>query len=269
MMHAGSGSSWDGSFWEPICQPNYVALGHVSVRNHGAPPGNAAMCVKSDYANVAKWVYVWNDSGTGSDRDCTVFRADALNSAGQGLQAMGAVAHHGDMDRTAYVLKSDVIQYIQGKPATSYIMQNVNYLFNDKNTLSNSVEQLARTIVENHGTSSQSAVREISYTYEETHDWSVEIGLERSIEVSVTAGIPDIGSASVSPMHAIYKFVSFVIINFIIMILYIGNSLYHLQCQAYNRRELYTITHGQHSSYNRCTSQFTSDGHSSIQSLCC
>ncbi len=195
---SGSGASWDGSFWEPICPGNYVPLGHVSVRSHGRPSVTDVVCVKSDYVVVGNWQYVWNDRGSGAHDDVTVYRAVARDANGQGMQAMGAVRCHCNMDRTAYVLKASVIQYIQGKPATKYILQNVQYLFDDRNVLSNNPEQLARTIVENRGSSEQTVTRSISYTYEETNDWSIEIGLEIGIETSVTAGIPDIASATVS-----------------------------------------------------------------------
>ncbi len=195
---SGSGASWDGSFWEPICPGNYVPLGHVSVRSHSRPSITDVVCVKRDYVVVGRWQYVWNDRGSGADDDVTVYQAVASDGNGQGMQAMGAVRCHCNMDRTAYVLKASVIQYIQGKPATKYILQNLQYLFEDKISQAASVEQLARTIVENNGANEQSVVREIGYSYEETHDWSSTIGLEVGIEVTVTAGIPDVASASVS-----------------------------------------------------------------------
>ncbi len=195
---SGSGARWDVTFWEPICPSNYVPLGHVAVRNHHSKPSkNDVTCVKYDYVVTGNWQWVWNDRSTGSHDDVSVYQAVAKNSAGQGLQAMGTVKRHGSMDRTAYVLDSSIVQYVVGKPTTKYTLTNVNYLFDDQETLSNTPEELARTIVENQGTTEQTATRSISYTYEETHDWSREVGLEVAVEISVSAGIPDIASVSV------------------------------------------------------------------------
>ena len=195
----GSGAHWDGSFWEPICQHNYVPLGHVSVRSHNGPSTKDVVCVKREYVVKGKWVWRWNDKGSGASKDCSVYQAQSLDSSsGQGLQAMGAVAHHGAMKIKAYVLNSAVIQYIADDPATEYILTDVEYFVDNQESLTSSVEQLARTIVDNQGSIEQSVVRDISYTYEETHDWSVEYGLEIGIEISVTAGIPDIAEATVS-----------------------------------------------------------------------
>ncbi len=193
----GSGAKWDGSFWEPICPGNYVPLGYVSVRSHSRPSITDVMCVKRDYVVVGSWQRVWNDRGSGADDDVTVYQAVADDDNGQGMQAMGAVRCHCNMDRTAYVLKASVIQYIQGKPDTKYILQNVQYNFSDKISDAKSA-QLARTIVENNSINQQSAVRDIGFTYEETKDWSASVGLEVGIEVSVTAGVPDVASATVS-----------------------------------------------------------------------
>ena len=197
----GSGASWDGSFWEPVCPGSYVPLGHVSVRHHGRPSLTDVVCIKNSYVVEGNWVYVWNNRGSGAREDVTVYEAVPRDSNGQGMRAMGAVAHHGPMDRPAYVLKSSIVQYIQGKPATKYILQNVQYLFYYRNILSNTPEQLARTIAENRGSSEQTVTRSISYTYEQTNDWSISIG-ESGIETTVIAGIPDVASGSVSMIFA-------------------------------------------------------------------
>ena len=196
---SGSGASWDVSFWEPVCPYGYVALGHAAVRSHeSSPHTNEMACVKHDYATLGEWQWIWDDRGSGASVDVSVYQAVAKDSNGQGMQAMGTVPSHGSMDRTAYVLNSSIVQYIVGKPAKKYILQNVQYLFDDRKVVSNTPEQLARTIVENRGSTEQKATRTIEYTYEQTSDWSVSAGIEIGVSASVTAGIPDVASATVS-----------------------------------------------------------------------
>ena len=156
-------------------------------------------CVNYDYVVEGKWEWVWNDRGTGSHDDVSVYRALAQNNlANQGLQAMGTVKRHGDMDRPAYVLIASVIQYIIGKPATRYKLTNIEYKFDDSRALSNTPEVLVRAIVENQGSTVVTKRRSVEYAYEESSDWSFAFGLEKGVETSVTAGIPDIASATVS-----------------------------------------------------------------------
>ena len=173
----GSGSKWDGSVWEPVCPGGYVSLGHVAVKGkYGKEPKKSDVsCVLKKYVTAGKWEWVWNDKKTGSNRDVTIWRAVAKRGgSGQGVYAMSAVARHGKMDRDAYVLKSEIVQYVIGQPATKYVLQNVEYLFDDRKSEDSSPEELARTIVENRGTTEQTSVRSIEYSYEETHDWSKE-----------------------------------------------------------------------------------------------
>lgn len=195
----GSGADWDVSFWEPICPYSYLPLGHAAVRSHGSsPPRERFACVKHTHVVQGDWNWVWNDRGTGANVDVSVYQAVAKDSQGQGMQAMGAVPRHGAMDRTAYVLKSNIVQYIIGKPANKYIISNVEYLFDDRMLLSRTPEELSRTIVHNQGSTVQTVKRTLAYTKEETSDWSSSFGLEIGIEVSVTAGIPSVASTTVS-----------------------------------------------------------------------
>ncbi len=203
---SGSGASWDVAYWEPVCPSNYVALGHIAVRDHDSKPSiSNVSCVKYDYVVTGSWQWVWDDSSTGSYVDVSVYRAVATSPVGQGLQAMGTVPHHDTMDRTAYVLKASVIQYIVGKPATKYILTNVEYLFDDRRILSNSPKELKRTVVDNKGITIATAKRSVTYTYQETHDWSSSLGLEIGVSTSVTAGVPTVASGTVSYIILVYQ----------------------------------------------------------------
>lgn len=197
---AGSGAHEDVAFWEPRCHPGYVALGHVAVANHHQQPSSTDItCVKLEYTEPGRWVWIWDDHNSGAHNDVAVFQSVPLSHEGQGMAAMGAVPYHGGgTDRNAYVLKSSIVQYIVGRPTSKYILTDLTYFFNDLKTLSNTPEQLARTIVFNRGTTTQTVTRSIQYAYEDTRDWSLDVALEIGVSMTVTAGIPDVSSASVS-----------------------------------------------------------------------
>ena len=106
----GSGAYWDVTFYRPICPSGYVALGDVAVRSHDAFPNQSdAVCVKRDYVVVGNWKFIWNDRGSGADRDVSVYQAVSRDSQGVEVLAMSSVAHHGDMDIPAYVLKAEFV----------------------------------------------------------------------------------------------------------------------------------------------------------------
>ena len=198
----GSGARRDLSIWEPICPSGYVSLGYVAVRSHRKKPSKTdIMCVKRTYITSGKWKWVWNDKRTGARKDVAFWRGDARSSYGQGVNAMKSNLGYKNPKLSCYVLRSKYVQYVVGQPATSYVLLDVEYFFDDRQTLSSTPEELARTIVENKGSTEQTATRSIEYSYEETHDWSQEYGLEIGVETSVTAGIPDIAEASVSPIE--------------------------------------------------------------------
>ena len=144
---------------------------------------------------------IWNDKKTGSKKSASISKAIATSKNQQGVNAMAAIRCHCEMDLKPYVLKAENVQYVAGKPATKYVLQNVVYLFDDRDTLESSPEELAHTIIENRGTTEQTATRTIEYSYEESHDWSEGYGLEIGIETSVTAKVPDVASATVSAIN--------------------------------------------------------------------
>ena len=106
----GSGADWDVTFYRPVCSDGYVPLGDVAVRNHNTYPNkHDAVCVKRAYVVLGKWKFIWNDRGSGADRDVSVFEAIPRDSQGLGVLAMSAVTHHGAMDKPAYVLNGYLV----------------------------------------------------------------------------------------------------------------------------------------------------------------
>jgi hypothetical protein len=74
---AGSGGDQDGAFWEPIPPAGYVAMGTVVTANYTQPPLDAVVCVKVDLVvKVAVADLIWNDAGSGADKDLSLWRMD-------------------------------------------------------------------------------------------------------------------------------------------------------------------------------------------------
>ena len=195
---AGSGADKDVAFYEPICPPGYRVLGYVTVASHSSLPSlNDIRCVKSKYTVPGKFEFVWNDRGSGADRDLSVYTA-VPSGSGQGVRAMSARPCHCSMDRTAYVLNSTSTQYIVTKPVKRYILKDISYKIDNRQLLSQKPEVLATTSLTNEGlTLTDSATRVVSYSYQETHSWSQTFGLEIGVSATVTAGVPEVSSASV------------------------------------------------------------------------
>ena len=202
----GSGANRNVAFYEPICPSGSRALGYVTVRSHSsAPSENDIRCVNSTYIVSGKWKFVWDDTGSGANTDVTVWRAvPSGQGQGQGVRAMSAVPCHCDMDRTAYVLNLDYVQYVTSKPVKRYILTSLQYMLENYNVLSQEPEVLARTIIFNHGDTEQVVTRSIEYSYEETYSWDETSGLEVGVEISVTAGVPEVFSGSVSYVASYY-----------------------------------------------------------------
>lgn len=66
----GSGADDDGSCWRPRAPAGYVALGDVFQRGYDPPSVEDVVCVRQDLAvRGVLGNFIWDDSGTGSDRD--------------------------------------------------------------------------------------------------------------------------------------------------------------------------------------------------------
>ena len=188
------------AFWRPVCPHNYVPLGDIVVADlKKEPSANNIMCVKDMYTANGSWKKIWDDKGSTASEDVTVWRAVAETESGQGILAMSSVSSHGSIDGTAYVLKSDSIEFSTGLPVKQYIITDVKYFINNKKLLGEASKVLKAVYATNKGKTVQPPkITTIEYATEEENNWSTTEGFQYGITVSVTAGIPDVFSASVS-----------------------------------------------------------------------
>lgn len=75
----GSGGNHDGSFWEPVPAAGYECIGHVVTPNYTKPSTDMIRCIKSEYLMGATWYRIWDDSGSGANKDTTVWQTNAAN----------------------------------------------------------------------------------------------------------------------------------------------------------------------------------------------
>lgn len=91
---AGSGADADGSFWRPMPGPGWYRLGHHSKQGHNAP-SEATMVIKAlvegAIVQPVDYVLIWNDGGSGSDADGSVWHPVCAD----GYVALGDVAQRG------------------------------------------------------------------------------------------------------------------------------------------------------------------------------
>lgn len=91
---AGSGSERDGSFWRPMPMDGWYRVGHHLKANYGAP-GEPTMVVRPLAGDIIAYPVdfqmVWNDGGSGSNADGSVWRAVCPS----GFHALGDVAQLG------------------------------------------------------------------------------------------------------------------------------------------------------------------------------
>jgi hypothetical protein len=78
----GSGGDHDGSFWEPVAPAGYTCLGHVAVNGYAKPSTELIRCIKSAYVIPANSAKIWDDAGSGADRDIGIWEATTQNYRG-------------------------------------------------------------------------------------------------------------------------------------------------------------------------------------------
>ena len=113
---SGSGADRDVSFWRPYdVQSGYFHLGDAATASHGKP-SNPSLTVTALVADAlappAGFSEVWNDQGSGADRDVRVMRMNPPS----GYTCLGYVAVIGygtnpDRNRYRYVRCSFIIMY--------------------------------------------------------------------------------------------------------------------------------------------------------------
>ncbi|MFC1964314.1 Vps62-related protein [Chloroflexota bacterium] len=90
----GSGGDYDGSYWHPIPQKGYYALGSSGIRQYGNPNGNTAVIVVKELdssgalAAPTDYERIWADSGSGANNDGSFWKPIAP----EGYVALGVVA---------------------------------------------------------------------------------------------------------------------------------------------------------------------------------
>lgn len=203
----GTGGKFDVTFYQPICPTGYVALGDVAVASYTEdPPVDAIRCVKLDYVTNGQWDFVWNDRGSVSPDSLTVWEARSTSgSNGQGLAAITTSASYSDMPNPPKVLKAELVNFVTGKPVSSYTIQDVRYHFDDTNIVANEPESLARTTVVNTRSSEMKASRTMEYSYEEVKTWELAAGLEVSVETTFSTGVPLVAGGKVSEASRNYS----------------------------------------------------------------
>jgi len=78
----GSGGDYDGSFWEPVAPAGYHCLGHVAVRGYTKPSTDLIRCVKSAYVVIGAPNKIWDDAGSGANRDVGLWQAGTQSYRG-------------------------------------------------------------------------------------------------------------------------------------------------------------------------------------------
>lgn len=82
----GSGASMDGSIWQPVPPPGYVALGAVSNTGYSPPSVSQLMCMRFDLVQQTTFgQLIWNDQGSGAHMDGEFYAITGLTTFyGQG-----------------------------------------------------------------------------------------------------------------------------------------------------------------------------------------
>ena len=62
------------SFWQPLCNEGYVALGDLCKIGHGKPSKIAMKCIREDLTKPCGKTQIWTDKGTGAWQDARVFK---------------------------------------------------------------------------------------------------------------------------------------------------------------------------------------------------
>ena len=121
------------SIWRPRCPPNYVALGFV-VNVGGDKPSIASTlfrCVNQKITTSAgKWTRAWNDAYTYSQKDITMWRADAATIRGDSVSvwALSVILSYGNMESAQpLLLNAANVSLRSQKPIKSVKLKNFIY----------------------------------------------------------------------------------------------------------------------------------------------
>ena len=128
---SGSGADRDVSFWRPYdVQSGYFPLGDVATASHGKPsiPSLTVTALVADaLAPPTSFSEVWNDRGSGADRDVRVMRMNPPS----GYTCLGYVAVVGygtnpDRNRYRYVLYNNYVDDVYYASVLIILCQHEN-----------------------------------------------------------------------------------------------------------------------------------------------
>ena len=72
----GSGGVFDVKFWWPVPPEGYICIGDVAVASYVLDPStNWIRCLREDLVGTANSRLIWNDKGSGADKDVSVWEA--------------------------------------------------------------------------------------------------------------------------------------------------------------------------------------------------
>jgi hypothetical protein len=95
-----SGSKADGSFWEPVAPPGYVAIGMVANTGYEKPSLDSYRCVREDLCEQKPYAdRIWRDKGSGAPEDVALFAIPDLRGG------FGAFHHYHAPSQSTWVLK--------------------------------------------------------------------------------------------------------------------------------------------------------------------
>lgn len=200
---AGSSSDSDVHLWEPSCPGGYVALGSVAT-NGALPKLGDVYCVKSTYtiyAGHSNWRRTWTDTGSGADRDLTVYEAVSRNLNQQAVRGFGAVASYHYLPRGPYLLNKKFVTYHPERPIEKMYMYNVKYDLSAEEEQTKPVS-LYFTDVENPSAGESLTRRTVSFTISKSSTFTFSQAFTIGISVEITAGTPLIGAAQKTTVSA-------------------------------------------------------------------
>ena len=134
----GSGAKLSVAIYRMNAPSGYTCLGHVAVGG-GSPDASKYCCIKNEYVVQADTVQVYNDAGTGSDADGSLWTTIRKGGEAFGIEGGNFISVVGySKPRTAYLLKqSEKVQDIWSlsageiKPLNLYEMNQLKKIWTD------------------------------------------------------------------------------------------------------------------------------------------
>lgn len=108
----GSGGDQDGSFWQPVAPDGYVCLGHIAQNGYDKPSTDLIRCVKSSLVRPATTWKVWDDTGSGADKDVAIWEVipNDQDPRGVTMNLFISVDNYGALESNYMVLDRDTIK---------------------------------------------------------------------------------------------------------------------------------------------------------------